>query len=282
MLLLSRKKLGEPRLVGFTLVELLVVIAIIGLLLGMLLPAIQAAREAARRTQCQDNLRQIGLALHVFHDVNAALPMGCVDKRHPGNPNGKQLAWSAALLPHLEQRALWEQLDFQSGYDDLKNARLAITPLEFYLCPSTQRMTSDREGAFAIADTSGGPTLAAIDYGGNYGAAFVAPSENGVFLYDRSITFREITDGTSWTLAVIEDTGRGRLWDGAWINGENIFDIHFPVNEQQNNEVWSDHPSGALALSCDGAVSFLSESMDTKVLKARSTRGSEELVSLHE
>ena len=265
---------------AFTLVELLVVIAIIGVLVGLLLPAVQAAREAARRTACQNNLRQIGLALCTFHDVKGSLPVGCIDKRHTANPSGKQLSWSASVLPYLEQTALWEQIDFLSAYDSSKNAPAAVTSLSVYLCPSTVRMAGDREGSFVVPATSAEQALAAIDYGGNYGAAFVSPSANGVFLYNRSITLREITDGASWTLAVAEDTGRGRKWDGVWINGENIFDLQFGVNRQQNNEIWSDHVGGALAVSCDASVSFLSESMDVTVLKARCTRNNEERLSM--
>ena len=263
---------------GFTLVELLVVIAIIGVLIGLLLPAVQAARESARRTQCQNNLRQIGVALLAYHDVKGSFPIGCLDKRHAGNPSGRQLSWSATVLPYLEQTTLWEQIDLLSAYDSSNNARAAETALPVYLCPSTARTTSDREGSFVTQVPATGRVLAAIDYGGNYGAAFVSPSANGVMLYNRAVALREITDGTSSTIAVAEDTGRGRLWDGEWINGENIFDQHFAVNKQQNNEIWSDHPGGALAVRCDASVSFLSELMDVKVLKSRCTRSNDELL----
>jgi len=271
---------GARKSNGFTLVELLVVIAIIGVLVGLLLPAMQAARESARRTRCQSNLRQIGVAILAYDDANGSFPVGCLDKRHGGNPGGRQLSWSATVLPYLEQAALWEQIDLLAAYDSSANAPAAATVLPFYLCPSTSRTTSDREGSFVIQVPSAEQAMAAIDYGGNYGAAFVSPSANGVFLYNRAIELREITDGTSWTLAVAEDTGRGRQWDGEWINGENIFDQHLSVNEQQNNEIWSDHPGGAQAVSCDASVAFLSESMDAKVLKSRCTRSNEELLHI--
>ena len=87
---------------AFTLVELLVVIAIIGILVALLLPAVQAVREAARRMQCQNNLRQIGLALHNYHAAFRKLPPGGIEVR-PEVPGGKQLAWSAFVLPFLEQ-----------------------------------------------------------------------------------------------------------------------------------------------------------------------------------
>ena len=75
-----------------------------------------------------------------------------------------------------------------------------------------------------------------------------------MFLYDRAVKISEITDGTSHTLALAEDTGRGWLMDGEWINGENIYDVSNLINTQQHNEIWSDHPGGAMALWCDGSA----------------------------
>jgi len=268
---------------GFTLVELLVVIAILGMLVGLLLPAVQAAREAARRTQCQNNLRQIGLGLLEFHEAHGVLPVGCLEKQFPGkNPMGRQLAWSASLLPYVEQTILWRNIDFQSAYNSRLNAKAAASEVAVYLCPSTARLAAGREGTHMSekpVDRSSDASLpaAAIDYGGNYGAAFVSPSANGVLLYDRSIRLKDISDGTSHTLAVAEDTGRGLPMDGEWINGENIFDQSGPINRQQNNEIWSDHPGGALALQCDGSVVFLDETMETTLLRALCTRSGEEL-----
>lgn len=109
---------------AFTLVELLVVIAIIGILIGLLLPAVQAAREAARRSQCTNNLKQLGLALHNYHDVNNAFPAlkaGTVGTDPWDNGNNGQLCGLVPLLPFLEQRALWDQIT--STYKDPVNAR---------------------------------------------------------------------------------------------------------------------------------------------------------------
>src|SRR5262245_18858252 len=96
---------------GFTLIELLVVIAIIGALIALLLPAVQAAREAARRITCAANLRQVGIALHGYHDAMATFPPGGWEWRPPGNRVRRQLAWSALILPYLEQKPLYDALN---------------------------------------------------------------------------------------------------------------------------------------------------------------------------
>jgi prepilin-type processing-associated H-X9-DG protein len=262
-----------------TLVELLVVVAIIGLVTGLLLPAVQAARETARRAQCQNNLHHIGIALHVFHDAHGRLPIGCIDKRTPKNPNGRQLAWSAEVLPHLEESTLWQELDFGSPYDSARNSRAAIQVIPTYICPTTVRTAPGREGPIVASPIAGGVEryrAAAIDYGGIYGAAGVSPSANGVFLYDRAVKISDVTDGASHTLAVTEDTGRG--WpvlpqNGEWINGENIFDVGGPINTQQDNEIWSDHAGGAMVLWCDGSAGLLAETTELAVIRAACTRG---------
>ena len=106
---------------GFTLVELLVVVAIIGVLVGLLLPAVQAARESARRSQCQNNLRQIGLALTAFEGRSGAFPIGCIECKFAqpaeGQPLTEQrfLSWNIHLLPELEQAALWHALDLKKS-----------------------------------------------------------------------------------------------------------------------------------------------------------------------
>jgi prepilin-type processing-associated H-X9-DG protein len=210
--------------------------------------------------------------------------VGCVEKRIPSTkPNGRQLAWSAAVLPNLEESSLWSQIDFGSPYDGAANAGAAATVLSVYLCPSTVRLARGREGVIvsnpALSGTNGQYRGAAIDYGGIYGAAQISPSANGIFLYDREVRISEITDGTSHTLAVAEDAGRGWMQDGEWLNGENIYDVNNPINSQQHNEVWSDHAGGAMALWCDGGVTLLAQIMDLPTLKAVCTRAGNDVVS---
>ncbi len=266
---------------AFSLVELLVVVAIIASLVGLLLPAVQRARESARQTQCLNHLYQVGVGLHNFEDAHAALPVGCIDKRVPRtNPAGRQLAWSAAILPFLDERSLAEVLDMSAGYDDPRNAAAAATSLSEYLCPSTANAAPGREGplVYGPASTAMPYRAAAIDYGGSYGAGQVSPSANGVLIYDRAVKLNEIVDGTVHTIAVLEDSGRGWGMDGEWINGENIFDVSNAVNVQQDNEAWSDHPGGAMTLWCDGHAALLAETIDVDVLRANCTRAGEELV----
>ncbi|HEX6961434.1 MAG TPA: DUF1559 domain-containing protein [Lacipirellula sp.] len=256
---------------AFTLVELLVVVAIIGVLVALLLPAVQAAREAARRSHCQNNLRQIGVALHAYHGANGAFPVGCVEKRVHSKPEARQLAWSASLLPQLEQQPLWQSIDFSSPYDSPRNAAAARTKVPVYLCPSTTRLAAGRDGT-VVTSPAGDYRAAATDYGGVYGAAQLHPSSNGVMLFDRAVSLKEITDGSSQTLIIAEDTGRGFGMDGEWINGENIFDVAGPVNAQQHDDLWSDHPGLVMALRCDGSVALLFETMDAALVRAACTR----------
>ena len=261
----DRKKF--VRTTGFTLVELLVVIAIIGILIGMLLPAVQAVREAARRTQCANHLKQIGLALHSHHAAKQEFPIGTVEWRSGTDTSQRQLAWSAYLLPFLEQENVFEQLDLQQAFDAADNQAGAATVLTVYLCPSTAREEDQPDGR------------GACDYGGIFGERIVSPNNppKGVMLIDQAISIRDVTDGTSHTLIVAEDS---KSPDAQWINGRNIFDQAFSINQAPafENDIRSEHPGGANGVFCDGSVRFLSDSMDDQPLAAICTRGLGEVV----
>jgi prepilin-type N-terminal cleavage/methylation domain-containing protein/prepilin-type processing-associated H-X9-DG protein len=270
------------RAAGFTLVELLAVIAIIGVLLALLLPAVQGAREAGRRSACQNNLRQIGLALNQYLEGKRVFPIGCVGCSV--NPH-HQIAWSVYLLPNLEQASVRELFDDHAAYNAAANREAVRAVIPVYLCPSTATQP-DRNG-LTTGDVNGngqwdpGDDMAFIDYGGMFGVGLPSlPFQNGTMIYERAISAMQVRDGLSQTIIVGEDTGRGGAnpQNGTWANGQNIFDVTGPINRTQNNELWSDHRGGVNAVFCDGSVHFLSEAMDTNVLFALCTRDGEEII----
>ena len=253
---------------GFSLVELLVVIAIIGTLVSLLLPAIHASREAARRTTCSNHLKQIGIALHLFHDAREKFPPGGIEWRPRGNTTKRQLAWSVFVLPFLEQQNLYDQLDLDTPFDSQENETGAATIVPVYICPTSER------GAQLVRGR--GPA----DYGGIYGERISSPNNppKGTMIYDRAFSTAEITDGLTKTLIVAEDAGFG---DGQWINGRNVFDQAYAINAAPvfENDIRSQHPDGALGLMAGGNVRFLHDSLPLNVLAALCTRSGEEFVS---
>ncbi len=251
---------------ALTLPELLVVIAIIGLLLALLAPAVQSARAAARRTQCGNHLRHVGLALHGYHQARSKLPVGCLEWRSFSGPNTRrQLAWSAFILPYLEQTPLYDSIDFQQPFDAVVNTPAARTRVPVYECPGYP-------GAATV--------LGRTDYGGLHGEIILDNrQDDGVFLNEKAIRFSQITDGLSNTMAVGEDIGGP---DNQWINGRNIFvqahGVNDPAAWEFDNEIRGPHPGGAMVLFCDASPRFLSQEMDKRVLGAMITRDRGELI----
>ncbi|HUG89240.1 MAG TPA: DUF1559 domain-containing protein [Planctomycetaceae bacterium] len=190
----------RPRARGFTLIELLVVIAIIAVLVALLLPAVQQAREAARRTQCRNNLKQIGLALHNYESSLNVFPPGRLDWPYVYSPQ-------AYLLPHLEQENLENLINYNVTFfgadaPTWPNAAAARISVRLYTCPSD-------------SDRVGGSPFGATSYVGNVGSGLVAdgnlatfgqpgPHADGVFFEGSAIRFRDLKDGTSTTAAFSE------------------------------------------------------------------------------
>lgn len=188
---------------AFTLVELLVVIAIIGVLIGLLLPAVQAAREAARRTQCENKLRQMGLALHNYELVIKGLPPTAVIERMPdGSIRTGYLGPHARILPFIEQDNITSAMDLSTTYGDLKNINAVGRVVEAFICPSETQPEPFPHNTFGL--------IGGVNYGFSMGDWFVWAGLNGgpitrsAFGVNLSRRWAEFTDGTSNSLLISE------------------------------------------------------------------------------
>ena len=212
------------RAAGFTLVELLVVIAIIGILVSLLLPAIQSAREAARRIHCTNNIRQLALALHNYHDVRKQLPLGAIwmAKSTP-SPDGRHANWGATwvtmLLPQMEEGNLYDQYDFNKPARHAVNAAVTSQRIASLSCPSADPA--------ALNLTEAGGSFAKGNYAGNYSAddcmSFVdwdGEFSRGIFapVRQQHVKFKDIKDGSTKTILLSEILGSDAIDDGrgAW------------------------------------------------------------------
>jgi len=248
---------------GFTLIELLVVIAIIAILIALLLPAVQQAREAARRTQCKNNLKQIGLAIHNYHDTFNIFPPGSlrvVNDVHPTNgytnsgvtyANEAGLNWLCHILPAIEQAALYNSLNLNQSLNHPTNQPYIAKVITGYQCPSDSFNRTPLANAGYGSPT---PIWARGNYGGNLGrqANTLSPysvfssTQRGFFGFNTSARMADIIDGTSNTVAVWEIRAGVDLNDprGTWALGrhgaslvggcDEVGDCH-GINDNTNN-----------------------------------------------
>lgn len=267
---------------AFTLVELLVILAILGVVLALILAGVQHAREAASRITCINNLRQIGLALHQYHDAQERFPPGVSNQGE--SDSYRFMSWQTRLLPYLEQQALWE--DTRRAYAEVR--RFDVNPPHFGLglvmpvfnCPSDPR-------AFTVGQTFYGIRAAFSNYLGVEGIN--QTRKDGLLFLNSRTCFADVTDGTSYTVAVGERPPSPDGWWGWWYGGwgqrgDGAADMVLGVKEKNYSlwpdtrnclvgpyeygpgnaknmcdvfHFWSHHPGGANFLFVDGSVHFL-------------------------
>ncbi|MBN2291150.1 MAG: DUF1559 domain-containing protein [Pirellulales bacterium] len=212
-----------------------------GILLALLLPAVQAAREAARRVACINNMKQVGLAMHTFHGTNNRFP-SYDDPKHPEWP---PCSWRVQLLPHLGQDFTYRQYDRNQAWDSPTNIVLEDVMSPQYRCPSN-------------------PTVGSTDT--DY-LTLVGP--NGVFMQKGSLSLKDITDGSSNTIMLVESHKSGIHWmepKDLSINNAKMVSVN-----SAGPGLKSQHPGVVNVVLCDGSVRSLSNNIDPNVLKSLTT-----------
>lgn len=260
--------------VAFTLIELLVVIAIIAILIGLLLPAVQKVREAANRMQCQNNLKQLSLGMHTYHDSKGGFPPIYWTPSSPANVNG-DWGWSVAILPYIEQTALFNTMNPGNYLGDIPGVNaITQTWLPVFNCPTDP--TTSKTNTFAR----------------NYGRSNYLVSDQIAGRYSRNMTtgaltesevrIASITDGTSNTFMIGERDMKTNTAGGVWIGRVNgltnavaIGRADVPMNTpcpnpnsdpNCNRHAWSSQHSGGANFSfCDGSVKFVSSGITSHI-----------------
>tara|TARA_R110002049_G_scaffold262527_2_gene438588 strand:+ start:1150 stop:2028 length:879 start_codon:yes stop_codon:yes gene_type:complete len=277
---------------GFTLIELLVVIAIIAILIALLLPAVQQAREAARRSSCKNNLKQIGLALHNYHDTHRVFP--------PGRVETSLLGFGTMILPFLDQANLYNQISASGAFDTTANSTnvrwygvpamattgnppLAKTTITVYNCPS------DPMGGINTEISGYGKS----NYVGTRSAANAADTADipASFYENSSRRIRDYTDGLSNTIHIGEKTTNGTPNGALWVGSASTEIAHIVARVDRytndteyiinGNYAWtisSMHTGGAHVLLGDGTVRFLSENMSVRTWAALGTISEGEII----
>ena len=293
---------------AFTLIELLVVISIVAILFALLMPAVQAVREAARRISCRNNLKQLGLALHNYHDTHGVFPVA--NLKLPLRHN-----WAPFVLPFIEQRNLYDLYNWSVNWDHSDNQQAITTTVSIFKCPSALGNYLDWVGPEIRAETidyAPPSNVAASAYSG-----IVPPSSSrrGALTGQKVVRLEDIYDGASKTLLLTECGGRPEFWtrDGTgppnnqpgdghsviagrvrgagWADDTNKIPLHTftldglkvpgpcAINCTNNNEAFSFHPGGVNALFADGRVQFLGENIATSIYAALITRAGHEIIT---
>ncbi len=296
------------RRLAFTLIELLVVISIIAVLIALLLPAAQAARESARRASCVNNLKQIGLALYNYETALLTFPPGYISLFDAqGNDTGPGWGWAALLLPDMEQNPLYTATNFSLPIENPVNLTSRLLRMSAYLCPSDS--TPELWQAWS-RDASGNPInllcqVASANYVGMFGTSDPGVDGDGIFFRNSNVGPRQITDGTSQTIAGGERAFA--LGEATWV-GSVTGAVLFPIDNDgigypraesgpgmtlghsggpygpgnpngEVNQFYSRHPGGVNFLFADGHVSFLKTTMSYVTFHALSTRAGGEVIS---
>lgn len=294
---------------GFTLIELLVVIAIIAILIAILLPAVQQAREAARRSTCKNNFKQVGLALHNYHETHSIFPLS--DHRDSGRGCSGAVwsqnavyrySWGAMILPFLEANAVYKKINFSTNYNvaPSNNIQAVGATINVFLCPSDpqseprcNRTGGINNGGPGNKDDLGRSNMAGVADSRTWEcAANWGRSDGDGMLYNNSNTrMRDVIDGSSNTLFVAEVAGGlPGSFDCNYWSVVNHIDTAGGINgphTSPGNGTWtlasqeasSWHTGGCHFLMGDGSVHFISENIDAGVLRTLTTRAGREVVS---
>jgi len=273
----------RPR--GFTLIELLVVIAIIAVLIALLLPAVQQAREAARRTQCRNNMHQLALAMHNYHDTHQCFPLGAIY-------SSQRVGVFPMILPFIDEAALYNAYNFDLYFSHVGNTTVGRQKLAQLLCPSDPNDNPKNT-------TGTSAYLMPHAYVVSMGAApGVTAARDGMFACNTVYRTRDIRDGTSQTLMLGHVLEKGDSCSknnsaGFWWTymGSSFFGTCWPINNRYGacaagqysfsagcDPAQSLHEGGAFFSFADGAVRFLTENIDQTTYMALSTRANNEIV----